>query len=263
MMVDAGFDTGAIEESQAEMITNIFEFSDTPVSEIMTHRTDIVAVRAAADAREMAAKSAESGFSRLPVFTDTIDRITGIICVKDLLPLIVGVKTAENCLAEHYQRPVIYLPESATAKNAFAKLTESKLQMAVITDEYGGTAGIVSVEDLLESIVGNIRDEYDDEPEEIEKISDSEYLIDGLANPGEVFSELGLPLPDDPDEREEFETFDTASAFLMNLAGALPDKAENISARYKNCLFTALEVSDMRITRIRAEIETKGTDINN
>jgi putative hemolysin len=252
MMVDAGTDTGTIEESEADMITGIFEFSDTPASDIMTHRTDIAAVRDTAVACEIAAKAADSGHSRLPVMKGSIDRIIGIINVKDLLPLIIDGdcedKNTDKTAAD-YLRPVIYVPESATAKNIFKKLTDSKMQMAVITDEYGGTAGIVTIEDLLETIVGSIQDEYDDESEEIHKLDDDTYIIDGLADPTDVLTELSLPLP----QIEDFDTFDTMSAFLIELAGAVPDKAEDIAVTYENRLFSAMSVSDMRITKIKAE----------
>jgi putative hemolysin len=254
MMVDAGFDTGAIEESQAEMITNIFEFSDTPVSDIMTHRTEIVAVKAGSTPSEVALKSAESGFSRLPVYSGTIDKITGIICVKDLLPLIADDKSfSDSFCAEEYLRPVIYLPETATAKNVFIKLRDKKMQMAVITDEYGGTAGIITMEDLLEEIVGSIQDEYDDETEDIKEISPGEYEIDGLAQPQDILEKLGLPIPDEENEDiPDFDTYDTMSAFLLSLAGVLPDHTEDIEATYAGCTFSAIGISDMRITKIKA-----------
>jgi putative hemolysin len=257
MLVDAGFDTGAIEESQAEMISNIFEFSDTPVSDIMTHRTEIVAVKAGATPSEVAAKSAESGFSRLPVYSETIDKITGIICVKDLLPLIADSDFDNSFQADEYLRPVIYIPETATAKNVFIKLRDKKMQMAVVTDEYGGTAGIITMEDLLEEIVGSIQDEYDDEAEEIKEISPGVYEIDGLSHPYDVLCKLGLKIPDEDNEDiPDFETYDTLSAFLLSLAGVLPDHTDMIEAVYDNCKFTALKVSDMRITKIKAEFIT-------
>jgi putative hemolysin len=252
MMVDAGSDTGAIEESQAEMISNIFEFSDTLISDIMTHRTDIVGVKSSASPLEIAEKSAESGFSRLPVYSGTIDKIIGIIIVKDLLPLISGGAAERE--AEEFLRPVLYFPETATAKNVFKKLRDNKMQMAVITDEYGGTAGIVTMEDLLEEIVGSIQDEYDDETENIVKIDEWAYNIDGLADPIEVFAELGLIPPEKNDEKfPDFDTFDTMSAFLIALAGVLPSESDNIEATYDGWKFTAESVNDMRITSIRAE----------
>ncbi|MDR0986067.1 MAG: hemolysin family protein [Ruminococcus sp.] len=245
LMVDAGSDTGAIEESQAEMISNIFEFSDTPISDIMTHRTDIVAVKNTATPAEIAEKSAESGFSRLPVYNGTVDKIIGIIIVKDLLPLIsCGAKERE---AAEFLRPVLYFPETAAAKNVFKKLRDNKMQMAVITDEYGGTAGIVTMEDLLEEIVGSIQDEYDDETENIAKIDEWSYNIDGLADPIDVFSELGLARDDNTPD------FDTMSAFLIALAGVLPSESDKIEGIYDGWKFTAESVNDMRITSIRAE----------
>ncbi|MDR0986931.1 MAG: hemolysin family protein [Ruminococcus sp.] len=284
MMVDAGSDTGAIEESQAEMISNIFEFSDTPISDIMTHRTDIVGVKSTDTPQKIAEKSAESGFSRLPVYNGSVDKIIGIICVKDLLPLISGDaeeeqagKRAEEQAKKHageqakkqaekqskeraaaeFSRPVLYFPETATAKNVFKKLRDNKMQMAVITDEYGGTAGIVTMEDLLEEIVGSIQDEYDDETEKITKIDEWSYNLDGLADPTDVLTELGLHIPDGDSEESEtignFDNYDTMSAFLIALSGVLPNDSEKIEAVYDGWKFSATEVNDMRITAIRAE----------
>jgi putative hemolysin len=254
MMVDAGSDTGAIEESQAEMISNIFEFSDTPISDIMTHRTDIVGVKNSATPAEIAEKSAESGFSRLPVYNGSVDKIIGIIIVKDLLPLISC--GAEERAAAEFLRPVLYFPETATAKNVFKKLRDNKMQMAVITDEYGGTAGIVTMEDLLEEIVGSIQDEYDDETEKITKIDEWSYNIDGLADPTDVLTELGLHIPSEDEETEtigNFDDYDTMSAFLIALSGVLPNDSDKIEAVYDGWKFSAKEVNDMRITAIRAE----------
>jgi putative hemolysin len=219
----------------------------------MTHRTEIVAVKADSTPAEVAAKSAESGFSRLPVMSGTIDKITGIICVKDLLPLVAGYDNHYS--AENFLRPVIYLPETATAKNVFIKLRDKKMQMAVITDEYGGTAGIVTMEDLLEEIVGSIQDEYDDEAEAIKEISPGIYEIDGLSQPHDVFTKLGLKIPDEDDEEfPDFDTYDTMSAFLLALAKVLPDHNGVIEEIYSGCKFTVIGVADMRITKIRAEI---------
>jgi putative hemolysin len=253
MMVDVGTDSGAIEESEAEMISGIFEFSDTPASDIMTHRTDIIGIRDTAAACDIAAKSADSGHSRLPVYKGSIDRIIGIINVKDLLPLIIDPDKHSGKTAADYLRPVIYVPESATAKNIFGKLTESKMQMAVITDEYGGTSGIVTIEDLLETIVGSIQDEYDDESEEIRKVDEQTYIIDGLADPKDVFEMLSLPVELDEFSEEDFDSFDTMSALLIELSGALPDKPDDITVSVGDFVFTAMSVTDMRITKIKAE----------
>jgi putative hemolysin len=246
MMVDAGNETGIIEESQAEMISNIFEFSDTPVSDVMTHRTDVTAVSSKSNCVEIIEKAVSSGFSRIPVYSENIDHIIGVLCVKDLLTLIGNEKPPEDVLASRFIRDTIYLPETASCKNAFKQMTDRKMQMAVIMDEYGGTSGIVTVEDILETIVGSIQDEYDDEAEEITRISDMVYSVDGLASPEVILPKLGICADDE-------EAYDTMSAFLIGLSGKLPEIGQKIEATKDNVKFTAMSSRDMRITRIKAE----------
>lgn len=254
MMVDAGNETGVIEESQREMINNVFEFDDITVSDIMTHRTDIVAVEISADVSEVVNAAISSGFSRIPVYEETIDRISGIICVKDLLCL-VGSEAAENAGAKSFVRDTIYLPESVSCREAFKRLTAEKMQMAVVIDEYGGTAGLVTMEDIVEEIVGNIQDEYDEEEEELIKISDDTYTIDGTADPEEILPVFGIKLPEE-------NGFDTMSGFIVELLGRIPEENENPSAEYENVLFTVLVTEDKRISKIKAQILEKNTNEN-
>ena len=158
MMVDAGNETGVIEEHEREMINNIFEFDDLAIDGVMTHRTDITAVNSNALVSEVVGIALESGFSRIPVYEESIDRIVGIICVKDLLCL-VGDAAADEKDIKTFMREIICLPQTLPCREAFKRLTAKKMHMAVIIDEYGGTAGIVTMEDMLEAIVGNIQDE--------------------------------------------------------------------------------------------------------
>jgi putative hemolysin len=247
MMVDAGNETGIIEESQAEMISNIFEFSDTPVSDVMTHRTDVTAVSSKSNCVEIIEKAVSSGFSRIPVYSENIDHIIGILCVKDLLPLVGNENPPEDVFASRFIRDTIYLPETASCKNAFKQMTDQKTQMAVIMDEYGGTSGIVTMEDILETIVGNIQDEYDDEAEDITRISDTVYSVDGLAAPEVILPKLGV-------SAEGEEEYDTMSAFLIGHSGKLPEIiGQKIEAIKDNVRFTAMSARDMRITRIKTE----------
>lgn len=246
MMVDAGSETGALEESQRKMINNVFEFDDLTVSDIMTHRTDITAVESSAKVSEVVNAAISSGFSRIPVYEETIDRIVGIICVKDLLCL-VGSEAAENSDVKGFLRDIVYLPESVPCKEAFKRLSEKKMQMAAVADEYGGTAGLVTMEDIIERIVGSIRDEYDEEEVRLNKISDDTYVIDGSADPEEILPVFGIELP-------EGNGFDTMNGFIAELLGRIPEENENPSARYENVLFTVLVTEDKRITKIKAEI---------
>ncbi|MBQ8787409.1 MAG: HlyC/CorC family transporter [Oscillospiraceae bacterium] len=246
LMVDAGNETGVIEESQREMINNVFEFDDLILSDVMTHRTDVVAVEDTAGVSEVVNASIGSGFSRIPVYEDTVDHITGIICVKDLLCL-VGSEAAESADIKSFVRDIIYLPESVPCGEAFKRLTAEKMQMAVVIDEYGGTAGLVTMEDIVETIVGNIQDEYDDEAEEIIQISEDTYTIDGTADPEEIMGKLGAELPEE-------NKFDTMSGFIVELLGRIPEEDENPSVGYGNVMFTVLLTEDKCITKIKAQI---------
>lgn len=254
MMVDAGNETGVIEESQREMINNIFEFDDITVSGVMTHRTDIVAVKISAGVSDVVNAAISSGFSRIPVYEDNIDHIVGMICVKDLLCL-VGSEAAEGAEVKNFVREIIYLPESVPCGEAFKRLTAKKMQMAVIIDEYGGTAGLVTMEDIVETIVGNICDEYDDEEEELTKVSEDTYTIAGTADPEEILGKFGIELP-------EAGVFDTMSGFIVELLGRIPEENENPSVKYENLLFTVLVTEDKRIEKLKAEVISEDENNN-
>ena len=245
MMIDAGSENGVIEGNQREMISNVFEFHDLPVSDVMTHRTDITAAEKDSKISELVYLAINSGFSRIPVYKETIDRIIGIVCVKDLLCL-VGNDSADTLSVSNFVRDTIYFPETGSCGDLFKKMTAEKTQLAVAVDEYGGTAGIVSMEDLLESIVGNIQDEYDNEADDITEISPGTYTISGTASPDRIMEKLGSPLPEDSD-------FDTMSGFLISLLGNIPEDGEMPSVTYGSIKFTALITEDMRIPRIKAE----------
>lgn len=254
MMVDAGNETGVIEESQREMINNVFEFDDLTVSDIMTHRTDITAVEMSAKVSEVVNAAISSGFSRIPVYEETIDHIAGMICVKDLLCL-VGSESAEDTEAKSFMRDIIYLPESVPCGEAFKRLSSQKMQMAAVADEYGGTAGLVTMEDIVERIVGNIRDEYDDEEARLTKISEDTYVIAGMADPEEILPVFGIELPEEND-------FDTMNGFIAELLGRIPEENENPSVQYGGVLFTVLLTEDRCIVKIKAEIIKDDTSTN-
>lgn len=246
MMVDAGNENGVIEESQKEMINNVFEFGDLPVSDIMTHRTEISAISVDSGVSELVYLAMNTGFSRIPVYKDSIDHIVGIICVKDLLCLVCG-DSADSMLIKDFVRDAIFFPESGMCGTLFKRMTAEKNQLAVIVDEYGGTAGIVSLEDIVESVMGNIQDEYDNETEDIIKISENEYTVSGTANPEEILGELGVSVPEDSD-------YDTMSGMFIDLLGYIPEDGEMPSVMYKNIRLTALVTEDMRIERLKAEV---------
>ena len=246
MMVDAGNETGLIEESQRDMINNIIDFEDVTITNVMTHRKELVAVDADMKISDVVYLAMNEGYSRMPVYKDNIDNITGILMVKDLLGLI-GADDISNFSVKHFVRPALFVPETAKCKYVLEDMLRDKAQLAVAVDEYGGTAGIVTMEDLLEEIVGNIRDEYDDEEIEVRDMGSGVFTIEGNADPEETLSQLGLELP----EQQEF---DTMSAWLVELLGRIPDEDEKAEALYENVRFTVLLMEDNWISKIKSEV---------
>ena len=256
LMVDAGNETGSIESSEREMINNVFEFHEMTVSEVMTHRTDMVAVSIDAEISEVVITAINSGFSRIPVYSGSVDHIEGILYVKDLLCLI-STQSAEGITVKSFLRDVEFVPESCSCDELFRTLTAGRLQLAVVVDEYGGTAGLVTMEDLVEAIFGNIQDEYDNETEDMSRISDNVYTVSGTANAADIMEKLGCPLPEDSE-------YDTMGGFVTDLLGSIPEDGETPSAEYENITFTVLVAEDMRIVRLKAVInDDKQTEKEN
>lgn len=245
LMVDAGNETGGIEESQREMINNIFTFDDVAVSDVMTHRKDITAVAKEATASETAAIAMQEGFSRIPVYDGSIDSIIGVILVKDLLPL---VGKAQDCRVNALMREAIFVPETAKCRDVFQRMRREKMQLAIVSDEYGGTAGMVTMEDLLEEIVGNIQDEYDDEEEaELTETAPGVYSIAGAADPEDILPRIGA-------DEETDGGFETMSAFVVHLLGRIPETGEKHAVEHGGVRYTLLSYEDNWISRIQAEL---------
>lgn len=252
MMVDVGGEKGVIEDVQKEMINNIFEFDDLDAGDIMTHRTDMVAVEVGDDLSEVVDTAVSEGYSRIPVYEDDQDNIIGIVYVKDLLAY-VGKKMPAKSLRDIMRTPM-YVPESKICGDLFKEMTEKRTQMAVVVDEYGGTAGIVTLEDIVEAIVGNIQDEYDDEDEEISKINETTFTIDGMTNLEEVAELTGTELPEG--------SYDTVAGFIIKELGLLPEEGKTYEVNYKNLKLTVLSVDERRIDKVRVEILPSTEDEN-
>lgn len=244
MMVDAGEEKGVIEESQKEMINNIFEFDDIVAADVMTHRTDIEAVEITDDISDIIEKTLEAGYSRIPVYEEDLDNIKGIVYVKDLLKY-VGKSVPKNFKISHIMREAFFFPESKKCRDLFNEMTEKHLQMVFVCDEYGGIAGIVTMEDLLESIVGSMQDEYDNEEEEIEQVNETTFSLDGTTDLEEVEEILGVKFPEGE--------YDTIGGLLMAELGRIPGEDENPTVELLGYKFTVEEVEERRITRITAE----------
>lgn len=245
MMVDVGNERGVIEQSQKDMINNIFEFDDRTAGEVMTHRTEVTGVEVDVTIDELVRLAVEEGYSRIPVYEDTLDNIVGIIYVKDLLTL-VKEDAPEHFDVRTYMRSALFVPESNRCRELFLEFKAKKVQMAVVVDEYGGTSGVVTMEDLLESIVGNIQDEYDDEEEEVNKLSDTVYTLDGSISLDEVENLMGIDIPDDVD-------YETLGGLITDLLGRIPTEHEHPQIQIEDVEFTVLKVEDRRIAMVRAE----------
>ena len=248
MMVDVGQEKGVIEDIQKEMIDNIFDFDDIDVSDIMTHRTDMFAVEDTDSLEQVVSISIEHGYSRIPVFHEDPDNIIGIVYIKDLLKYI-SSSLPKDKGPKDVMREAYYVPFSKSCGALFNEMCEKHMQMAVVVDEYGGTAGIVTMEDLLEAIVGNIQDEYDNEDEEIVEVSENVFTIDGTAYIEEVNELVGDIIPEGD--------YDTLGGFLISRLGYLPKDGDMTEVEFENLKFTILNVEDRRIGKIRVEITPK------
>lgn len=242
MLVDTGSEMGFIEESQKEMINNIFEFDDTTVGDVMTHRTEVIAVEKDAGIQEVIDLAIQEGFSRLPVYEGDMDNILGFIHVKDLLCLVGRPSEGANLL--DFIRPVIYVPEHVKCRNVFAEFKKSQTAMAVVVDEYGGTEGILTMEDILESIVGDIEDEYDEKEKEIQQLDADTYLVEGTTELEDLGEVLDIHF-------EEDEAYDTLGGFLTHMLGRIPKEDENPSVEYEGYRFTVLQVEERRVAKVR------------
>lgn len=244
-LVDAGAENGELETSSVELISNVFEFDDLKASDVMTHRVNITAVEEDAKPDDIVYLALEEGFSRIPVYRESVDHIVGIIIVKDLLCLI-GNDHPENYTAKDFVRTVAYIPESCSCTDAFKQLTESKSGMAVVVDEYGGTAGVITVEDLIESVMGSIQDEYDDEEIAIKTIGKEKYEVDGECDPEDVLELFGYELPENHE-------YDTIAGFVTDLLGYIPENViKPPHVDYEDIRFIVTEVDDNCIKKIIA-----------
>lgn len=245
MMVDVGEEKGVIEGTQKEMIDNIFEFDDIDVADIMTHRTDMTAIEITKPLEEVVQLSIREGYSRIPVYEEDPDSIVGIVYIKDLLKF-VGKDMPEDVRIADIMRKATFVPETKSCGDLFKEMTEAHTQFAIVVDEYGGTAGIVTLEDLIESIVGNIQDEYDDEDEEISMIDENTFTIDGVTDLDEIEELIGVEIPDGD--------YDTLGGFIISLLGYLPKEGETTCAEYDRLHFTVLNVEERRIGKVRVEV---------
>lgn len=240
-MVGEGEEKGVIEETEKDMIANILDFNDTTVGETMTHRTDVSAVADDDPIMKAVEIAVEHGYSRVQVYHEDIDSIVGICYVKDLLPY-VGKELPEFIKLTDLMRPAYFVPETKKCSQLFTEMTERKVQIAVVVDEYGGTAGLITLEDLVESIVGNIQDEYDHEEDDIHRVSETEFTVDGTASIDEISDLTGVSLPEGD--------YDTIAGLVTEQLGYIPKEGEHPKVSINGLSIAVLEVEDQRLSRL-------------
>ncbi len=242
MMVNQGEEKGTIEEEEKELINNVFEFNDITVSEIMRHRKDIFAVDMGISNEELLDEltQEEYRYSRIPVYDETIDEIKGILYVKDILKNI----KKKNFKVKNLIKEAYFVSQNRLINEVFKELQKNKMQIAIVVDEYGGTAGLVTMEDILEELVGDIYDEYDKEEREYEKIDDNTYMLAGSLPIYDVNKLLDAEIPEGD--------YDTISGFLQEELGRIPEDEEKPVIETEKVTYKIEEYEDKRILKVKA-----------
>lgn len=252
-----GHEQGVILDSEVEMIHNIFEFNDTDARDIMTHRKHIAALDAQMTFRQMLQYIEEQNYSRYPVYEDDIDNIIGVIHIKDILKHFLKEDIMDKSITEckDLVNDVPFIPETRNINTLFKGMKSQKTHMAIVVDEYGQTSGLVTMEDIIEEIMGDIEDEHDEEEEIITTEADGTYIMNGMAPLDEVCELLGI------EEDEELEEFDTLNGFLVSLYDKIPADDETFQIDAFGCSFDVIKVENKMIKTVKVKklkIETEG-----
>ncbi|MDU2490931.1 MAG: hemolysin family protein [Clostridium celatum] len=237
-MVGVSEEEGVLEDVEKEMIFNVFDFADSQAKDVMVQRVDIVAVDSDATYEEVLDVIKKEQFSRIPVYNQTIDDIVGILYVKDL---IIACQNRDGFKVTEYMREPHYTFEFKKIKELFNEMKKTRNHISVVLDEYGGTVGIVTIEDLIEEVFGDIEDEYDDYDNEIEVIKEDEYIVDGSAKLDDISELIGVNM--------ESEEFDSVGGLIIGELGRFPENKEEVNLN--NIRFVVEEVDKNRVKKVR------------
>ena len=241
-LLEQGKESAALDSNEHELIQNVFDFNERVVKNIMVPRTKISGIDIASTRQELLDMIIDEGYSRMPVFDDVIDKIIGIVHAKDILPLL--ARNEEIVLKNIIRKPY-FIPETKKINDLMAELQQKRIQIAIVLDEFGGTAGMVTLEDIVEELVGEIQDEYDEEKPIVEKVNEREFIVNALAPIYDVNEHLPHDLPEDGD-------FDTVSGWLGHIFGKIPDVGEQKESNGYN--ITVLRKSDQNIESVKLEL---------
>jgi len=240
-LIDIGGEEGALEEGEEELAHSALEFDETQVKEIMVSRTKMVCIEQEATLSELIELVKKSGYSRIPVYYKNIDNIVGLAYIKDVLNLLPEIN--EDLRVREIMHPPLFVPYTARLSELFRKLQKEKTHLAIVVDEYGGVAGIVTMEDLLEEIVGEIEDEYDREREKIQVLKDGSILIEADTDIDEINDRLNIHLP------EKTAIFESIGGFIISLLGRIPERGETI--RYENLQISIVDADERHIKKVK------------
>ena len=247
-LLDQGKESGALETNEHELIKNVFDFNDRVVKNIMVPRTKISGIELNTPHKEVLDIVIREGYSRIPVYDETIDKIVGIVHAKDILPLL-----AENkeCVLRDIIRKPYFIPETKKINDLLSELQLKRIQIAIVLDEFGGTAGMVTAEDIVEELVGDIQDEYDEEKPIVEKVSANEFIIDATASIYDVNEYLPHDLPEDGD-------YDTVAGLVSEIFGKIPDVGE--ASDFNGYVITILKKADQNVESVKLELVINSED---
>jgi CBS domain containing-hemolysin-like protein len=248
-LLDQGKESGALDTNEHELIKNVFDFNERVVKNIMVPRTKISGIELSTPKKDVVHTIIAEGYSRMPVYDDIIDKIIGIVHAKDILPLLAGDK--EWALSDIIRKPY-FVPETKKINDLLSELQQKRIQIAIVIDEFGGTAGMVTLEDIVEEIVGEIQDEYDEEKPTVEKISETEFIINAYATVYDVNEHLPHDLPEDED-------FDTVGGLVSHAFGKIPEVGD--SEECYGYLFTILKKTEQNIETIKLELVIDKSDM--
>lgn len=240
MMIDEGEEKGTIERGEKQLLNNVFEFNDIIVSEVMTPRTEMYAIDINSDINDTLDEIDEFKYSRIPVYEDNIDDIKGILFVKDILK---PLKDNKRVDIKKLIREPYFVPESKDIDELFKEMQQNKVQIAIAIDEYGGTAGLITMEDIIEELVGNIFDEYDEEEVDYKKIDENTYILSGTITSYELKKIFNIELPEGD--------YETLSGYLIDKLGRIPDEDEHPVIEDENLTYKVEEIDDKRIKYVK------------
>jgi len=241
-LLEQGKETGVLDSTEHELIKNVFDFNERVVKNIMVPRTKISGMDVETSKEELLELIITEGYSRMPVYQDSVDKIIGVVHAKDILPLLARNTNFE--LKDIIRKPY-FIPETKKINDLMAELQQKRMQIAIVLDEFGGTAGMVTLEDIVEELVGEIQDEFDEEKPIVDKVSDREFIVNAVASIYDVNSHLPHDLPEDGD-------FDTVSGWVSGIFGRIPEVGEQREADGYN--ITVLKKSDQNIESVKLEL---------